>query len=604
MKRKKLIWQLFPLFLMVILLALVAVTAYARYAFRQFYMAQTQHELVRLSRFVSEQILAEDQGLMAPGQVDALCKRLGEIGDTQVRITVILPSGEVIGDSVEQPARMDNHADRPEIIKAIHTGRGWSERPSPTLGIRMFYAAVSVGQPPDVKAVVRSALPTTAIDATLQDILQKVILGGGVIAACAALVSLVISRQISRPIDGMQQIAQRFSTGDLDIRVPIPSTTELASLARALNKMAGQLHDRIQTITAQRNELEAILSTMTEGVIAVDGQGHVVSLNRAAGELLGIDPQASGQRTVEEVIRDVDLRTFVQQVLEGTGPQESDLTLPVDGGRRFRVYGARLPERGEERPGAVIVLHDMTRIYRLENLRRDFVANVSHELKTPVTSIKGFVEALLEGEVEPEQLHYYLGIVAKHADRLNAIIDDLLTLSRLEEDADQRHVTFAEENIEAIARSAIEFAKIKADKKQIQVVLDSNGPCTLRVNVVLMEQAILNLIDNAVKYSEPQSRVTVHIEMQTDGVNISVQDHGCGIPREHQERLFERFYVVDKGRSRRLGGTGLGLAIVKHIAQIHGGRISVQSRLGQGSTFTLHLPRMDDVPSAINKTLT
>ena len=236
----------------------------------------------------------------------------------------------------------------------------------------------------------------------------------------------------------------------------------------------------------------------------------------------------------------------------------------------------------------------MTRIHRLEGVRRDFVANVSHELKTPVTSIKGFVEALIDtGLDDADRTHRYLGIVAKHADRLNAIIDDLLILSRLEEDVDNREITFEKASLCEIAQSSIELSALKAADKSVRVRLVCEQDVYANVNTPLLEQAIVNLIDNAIKYSNPDSEVTVHVEQMDQKALIEVVDNGCGIPDAHQERLFERFYVVDKGRSRKLGGTGLGLAIVKHIVQVHNGQVAVRSQVGSGSTFTIYLPIPD-----------
>jgi two-component system phosphate regulon sensor histidine kinase PhoR len=237
------------------------------------------------------------------------------------------------------------------------------------------------------------------------------------------------------------------------------------------------------------------------------------------------------------------------------------------------------------------VLHDITRTRQLEEVRRDFVANVSHELKTPVTSIKGFVETLLEGALdEPEQIRRFLEIISRHSDRLNAIIEDLLSLSRLEEDSEKRKLSFETTGIRVTLVSAIELSKLKADQKHIAVELDCTKDLTAKINAALIEQAALNLIDNAIKYSQDHSKVKVRAMKTESEVLIQVSDEGCGIPTDHQERIFERFYVVDKGRSRKLGGTGLGLSIVKHIADVHGGYVKVESVIGKGSTFTIHLP--------------
>ena len=233
----------------------------------------------------------------------------------------------------------------------------------------------------------------------------------------------------------------------------------------------------------------------------------------------------------------------------------------------------------------------MTQMHRLEDVRRDFVANVSHELKTPITSIKGFVETLLEGAInEPKQAQHFLKIIAKHSDRLNAIIEDLLNLSRLEEDSEKRKISFEKLPLKPVLSAAIELSKTKAEEKQATIGLDCDKDIKAKINAALLEQAIVNLLDNAVKYSKPGGKVQIRTYLKNEKIAISVQDNGCGIEKKHLERIFERFYVVDKGRSRKLGGTGLGLAIVKHIAQVHSGYITVESKVGSGSTFTIHLP--------------
>jgi len=366
----------------------------------------------------------------------------------------------------------------------------------------------------------------------------------------------------------------------------------LDGLAKALNEMATQLQDRITTITKQRNELEAILSSMTEGVFAVDSQGCFASINKAAAQLLNIDPTSAQGRSVAEAIHSVELQQFVRDTLRSGEPGEADISFPGQTERLFHVCGAGLSDPRGERSGAVIVLSDVTRVDRLENLRRDFVANVSHELKTPITSIQGFVEALQEGGLaDAEQARRYVDIIARHAHRLNAIIDDLLSLSRLEDGAERRAISFETVALKPILEAAVDLSRVKADARQIRIELICDKGVEAKLNGPLLEQAVLNLVDNAIKYSEPGSVVEVFAGRLENENTISVRDSGCGISPRHLSRLFERFYVIDKSRSRTLGGTGLGLSIVKHIAQVHGGYVTVESTPGRGSTFTIHLPR-------------
>jgi two-component system phosphate regulon sensor histidine kinase PhoR len=591
MIRRKLIWQLYPSFLAVTFLALVAVTWYCSHTFREFYYQQTRGELHSLAHFAAEQV-SSMLDISQTARLDEFCKRLGQAGKGGTRITVILPSGKVIADSDENPAVMEDHSNRPEIINALDKGFGWSLRPSPTLGIKMMYVAIPLKEQGKSVAVVRTSIAVTAIDQAMMDMYTKIFWGGLAIALCAAALSFIISRRISRPIVEMEEVARRFAEGQLDLRVPIPGPSELAALASALNEMARQLYEKITTVTSQRNELEAVLSSMVEGVVAVDHQGHIVSINKAAADFLEVEPARVQGRNIEEAVRNVDIQQLIRRTLESGKRIEAEVSLQIEGGRFFQIHGTNLPDVGGGKAGAVIVFHDITRMRRLENVRRDFVANVSHELKTPVTSIQGFVEALSEGGIDkPEQVKRYLGIIAKHSDRLNAIIEDLLSLSRLEEEQERRRIQFGSAKLKPILAAAIDLISTKAEQQKVRIELICSDDIEAKMNSALIEQAIFNLVDNAIKYSKAEGVVIISAEQRDTGIAISVQDQGCGIGSEHLSRLFERFYVVDKGRSRKLGGTGLGLAIVKHITQVHGGSVTVESSLGKGSTFTIHLPQ-------------
>jgi len=590
MSRKKLIWQLYPSFLAVALIALAAALIYFSHTFRRFYYQQMRNELRTLAAVAAPQIaraLADAQ----PGAPDELCNRLAEAAGGQVRFTVITAAGKIRGDSYEDPTVMEDHSNRPEIINALRRGFGQSVRSSPTLGTRMMYVALPVPRDGEPQAVVRVAVAATAIDQVIGEMFAHILWAGVAIVACLALLSLVISRNISRPIVTMRRTAQLFAKGQFNVRVPAANVAELDDLARALNEMAVQLHDRILTVTRQRNELETILASMTEGVFAVDSAGRIVSANKAAAQLLKVDPMHLQGRAIEEIIRNVELQQFIRDVLSSGQPVEGDLSFSMEGGRHFQVHTAGLVDPRGQRAGIVIVLSDMTRVHRLEDLRRDFVANVSHELKTPVTSIQGFAEALeAAGANDPEQTKRYLSIIVKHAQRLNAIIEDLLSLSRLEDGVERRVIPFETARLKGVLEAALELSGVKAEDKRIELVLSCDEDLEARINAPLLEQALLNLLDNAIKYSEPEGTIEVRAFARAGEVAVSVKDNGCGVPPEHLSRIFERFYVADMGRSRKLGGTGLGLAIVKHIAQVHGGYVTVDSTLGQGSTFTLHLP--------------
>jgi two-component system phosphate regulon sensor histidine kinase PhoR len=590
MKRPKpLLWRLFPSYLLITLISLLAVSWYASEAMRQFFLDQTAADLKARAALLEKQI----QGLLSPLRtetIDAICKEAGRLSAT--RITVILPDGTVIGDSREKPHLMDNHANRPEIIHAFAGQTGRSLRYSNTLMQRMLYVATPLVDNQRIMAVLRTSLPATSVEAEIKSIQLKIALGGCIIALLAAGISWVISRRISRPIEQMKKSAEQFAGGDLSHRLTSPATEEMAGLADAMNQMAAQLDNRIETVINQRNQLETVLASMLEGVIAIDTEERIVSINRAAAQLFENEPSNCRDKSIQEVIRSPALQQFIRRALNNPHPAEEDIIVYQNEERVIDVKSSPLVDAAQLQIGTLVVFNDVTQLRRLENMRRDFVANVSHEIKTPLTAIKGFVETLQQGNVEKaKEKERFLGIIQKHVDRLNAIVEDLLTLSRIEQEDDRKEIDFQQVKIEAIFQAAIQLCRPKAEEKKIRINLDCEKETSAIFDPTLIEQAVVNLLDNALKYSEPQSTVLLKSHQQNSEVIISVQDHGIGIAQKHLPRLFERFYRVDKSRSRKEGGTGLGLAIVKHIAKAHGGHVAVESKIGEGSRFSIHLPQ-------------
>ena len=420
---------------------------------------------------------------------------------------------------------------------------------------------------------------------------QSIILGVWVLLLLAAALGWFISRRISQPLQEMRQGAERFAAGDFSHRLPIPDSVELASLASTLNRMAAQLAEQIAVITQQRNEQEAILESMHEGVLALDTQERVITVNRAAEALLGVMATRAKGHTIQEVVRNVALQRLLAATLHSTEAATADIVLRGSEERFLQATATALRNAQGRDIGVLVVLNDVTQLRRLENIRRDFVSNVSHELKTPITSIKGFVETLRDGALEDRaQAERFLGIIARHAERLHAIIEDLLALSRLEQGSDSYEIPRSETSLSEVIQAAILDCAARAEAQHVTVIPTCETGLRAAVNAPLLEQALVNLLDNAITYSNPESSVWVNIRQEDNRLVIDVRDHGVGIPYDHLDRIFERFYRVDKARSRERGGTGLGLAIVKHIAQVHGGQVSVMSTVGQGSTFTLHIP--------------
>ncbi len=588
MAPQRIVWQLFPAFLLVTVLAVGAATWFATRAARQFYVDQIEQNLQsqaqQLSHYIGPLIRAEDwEGIRV------LVAREGEIGE--MRITIILPDGRVVADSMGPADLMENHASRPEIRQALETGSGRSRRFSATIGRELYYFAFRESDGNEVIGVVRTALPTAIVNQAMRKITQRIAIVGLIIALCAAGISLWLARRISLPIEHMRQAAERFAQGNLLAKVHEPNSTELGDLADSLNVMARQLHERIQTITQQRNELEAILTSMLEGVLAVDRVGRIMNINQAGAEVLGVDAKKAVGKIFYEVVRNQAFQDFVDSTLSGDETTEAEIHLVTHQDLYLRLQGAGIYNADGRRTGAVIVLNDLTRLRRLENIRREFVANVSHELKTPITNIKGFVETLQDGGLEdPKEAQHFLAIIAAHTDRLNAIVEDLLSLSRLEESGGKGSLQRQSELLEPLLQDCVEAAASRAEAKGIELELSCDSSLTARINATLIEQAVNNLIDNALKYSNARGRVVISTEPQGREVVIRVRDFGTGIAAEHHERIFERFYVVNSARSRSLGGTGLGLALVKHIANAHSGRVTLESAPGKGATFSIYLP--------------
>ena len=444
-------------------------------------------------------------------------------------------------------------------------------------------------------------MPVTAIERALRNVQTKIALGSIAVILAAALVTLLVSRRISRPLEEMKQSAERFSQGDFSQRMSLykgkSASLEVAALADAMDRMAEQLNERIRTIVRQHNELKAVFSSMSEAVLAVDTDERVIKLNKAAAVIFTVNEKEAPGRLLQEVVRNIDLQGQIKQILANQEPLQDEIILQDAEGERFlQTNCVPLHDDSGRNIGVLVVMNDVTRLRRLENVRRDFVANVSHELKTPITSIKGYVETLMDGAIDNrDDALRFLKIVTKQTNQLYAIIEDLLSLSRIEKQSEHKEVDLTVDELRKVLEEAVLTCQMKASEKKIRISLQCPENLRVKMNFTLLEQAIVNLVVNAIKYSEDGSEVIVKAEekVETDGAKriiISVQDFGIGIAKKHLPRLFERFYRSDKARSRKLGGTGLGLSIVKHIAQAHGGDASVQSQEGEGSTFFISLP--------------
>lgn len=589
MANRRLIWKITPAYLLIIGVCTAVAGWSVGEAVQHFHMSRTARQLEHKGNLVVHQVtdLVNGDG----DQLQTLCEILGP--SAGIRITIVGPNGLVLGDSEKDPGVMENHGNRPEIRLALDGKVGRSIRYSSTLGIQMMYLARPLRHDDQIVAVVRSAIPLTDLRHALWSVYKRIAMGGLVMSIIAvALTLFIFSRYVSKPLQDLQQGAMRFAAGRLDQVLLEPESQEIGALAQSLNTMARQLNDKIGTITQQSQEREAILSSMIEGLLAVDAQERIISTNSAAAELLHFDPAAAIGRRVVEVIRNPDLQKLITETLGSHEPSEGEVVLHVDGHDRFlQAQGTVLSDARGTGLGAVMVLHDVTRLRHLETIRRQFVANVSHELKTPITAIKAAVETILDDPSHAIQgTGQFLRIIARQADRLNAIVEDLLSLARIEQEERLGQMEPEPGRLAPVMRSAVETCQAKATEKHIDLAVEADTDLTATMIAPLLEQAIVNLLDNAIKYSPDQCKVWVKAHATESEVVVTVKDEGPGIATQHQPRLFDRFYRIDKARSRSVGGTGLGLAIVKHIALLHKGYVSLDSTVGVGSTFRMHLP--------------
>ncbi len=524
--------------------------------------------------------------------VQSTVSSLGE--KTGIRITVIDKNGVVLGDSKKNPWEMENHLERPEIKQALNNEIGESTRYSSTLQKEMFYVAVPYqDKNGKTKTIIRTALPLSIIQQALIPLESKVIYMGILLTILALFLSLAVSRTMTKSLAGIINISDELAKGNLDVQIPVSdSKGEIPKITRALNHMAQKLNEVFKQLSHEKNQLEAVLSAMSEGVMVVSEKGKIVLTNNTLKEMLNLTDDPF-QKPYWEVFRNREVIKLIEGVLEDWKPDKKEIfyLYPEE-----RYYLANVIPLNSPEKEVIVVMFDITEFKRLENIKADFIANVSHELRTPLTAIKGYTETLEEEAFEsPQDQKHFLSIINRHADRLINIVSDLLVLSEVEgRDAlskEKENSDFEEVNIDEIIKSSLEALKTKATEKGLEVSFQTTQSAhIISANRFLLEQMFINLIDNAVKYTPEHGKIGIEISSRNKVIIVEIHDTGIGIPKESLPRIFERFYRVDKTRSRKMGGTGLGLSIVKHIVIIHGGKIEVQSEEGKGSRFIITLP--------------
>lgn len=580
-------WLLFPSYVVITALTLAISSVFVLQLLGAFLYRETESDVATRTRLVAAAL----DGMALATRNEALDGRIRELSDGRMRITVIRSDGIVLADSHADARSMDNHADRPEVRGALAGQPTTARRFSHTVQQEMVVHAVpvfTVGTTP--AAVVRVGEPLTHIQAILRSTRNRALAGAGASALIAALVGWFVARWFARPLEQMRTAAEHYASGNLAYRVGPLLSAEGQRLQQALNTMAADLDTRIHDLALRNREQAALFRSMSEGVIAVDHQERVLSINPSARELFGVTLTSPEGRRLPEVIRHTQLLSFLDRTLASPDVLEAQLVLHEEPERFIQVHGSPLVLGDQQRIGALLVLNDVTRQRTMEAERRELVANVSHELRTPVAAIQGYLETLENGAVrDPDKASRFISIASRQAHRLSALIEDLLQLAKVEREVEDGLVERTRQPLESILHLATQaFEPLCVDGTRI--VVECPGELEAEVQAEMLERAVSNLVSNALRYGRPGQLVSVRAEERGGWVQISVTDQGEGIGREHLGRLFERFYTVDKARSRQKGGTGLGLSIVKHIARAHRGDVSVTSTLGLGSTFTLRFP--------------
>jgi len=571
-------WRLATAFIVLIIISIGGLSTYLMHFVRGSYLSNLDSQLTHQAQLVGD----VSDSYFANGQtddIDVLAKRLGEQIDA--RITLIDKDGVVLGDSDENPAVMENHGDRPEVIEALSTGAGSSIRYSTTLGCDMMYVAVPVTMNGEVVGIARVSLPLTEINKSLRYISRTIIAGAAIAAIIAILLAIQLSRTTTEPVKKLTKMAKRMAEGELDQEIRVTAKDEVGDLAGAFNQMSARLREMVALLTNERDKMTAVVSTMGDGVIIVDSESRVNMVNKAAEAMFRLSKNESLGNTFIEVVHDHELAEVLRKCLK-TGEQQTGLVETESGKQFLRVIATPLWS------GSLVLLQDLTQIRRLETVRRDFISNISHELRTPITSLKILTETIQGGAIEDRAVaRDFLNKINAETDRLAQMVDALAELS---------HIESGEVSLKLEPVVMGEIAQQVAERLRAQV--DRAG-LNLEVNIPLdlpraladkerMEQVLVNLLHNAIKFTSPGGRISISAKTEGDNIQVSVADTGVGITANDLPRVFERFYKADKARAG--GGTGLGLAIAKHIVEAHSGSIWAESIEGKGSIFTFTLP--------------
>jgi len=579
--RKLLLFKLTALVLVVTLLSVGVATFFVSlYSQRSLY-ANLENDLKSNANMI--RFWMED---MDPEMLQARIVRLGTEMDR--RITIVDSQGVVLADSAVDPEQMHNLSDRPEFEQALAGRVGTAQRTSETTGDGLLYAAVPL---PD--GAVRVAMDADIIDVAVGSLLQGSLAIALLVLASALGVGFVISRHITDPLNDLLVVTRQLQAGEFGRRVLVRTTDEIGLLGKAFNELSQTLEKMFNTIHDREGKLNAVLTSMDDGVLAVNMQRKVILANRTVAETTGLDEESLIGKDQVEVIRNLDLANILNETMGKEKTVNEEIKLNPASERIVAVTSSPLEAEDGSIIGAVAVLRDVTNLRKLETMRQEFVANVSHELRTPITSIKGFIETLLNSDLEDKQMvDRFLRIVNGETDRMITLINDLLDLSRIE--SGKQLMKLESTNLRDVFQGTLDVLQSKAELKGVSLANRIPEDILVKGDAKLLRQVAMNLVDNSIKYNQEGGHVWVDADVTDSRVEVTVADDGVGIPKDHVNRVFERFYRVDKGRSRNMGGTGLGLSIVRHIVEKHKGQIWVDKHTDQGTRMKFTLRRAEE----------
>jgi two-component system phosphate regulon sensor histidine kinase PhoR len=576
-------WRIAIPFIILIIASMLVLGIYLTNSIKNSELDNLRFHLEQEAKIVAEATLP---GFLGQGySQDTLAKELGRKIDS--RVTVIAPDGTVLGDSIEDPAAMENHSTRPEVKDALTSGIGESTRYSTTLNEQMMYVAVTITNQNKVIGIARVALPITSVDNSVNHITRIIILATIVITILAVLAAYFIARRTTRPIRQLTKASRRITAGELGQKITITTKDEIGQLAQAFNEMSSKLKTTVETISTEKTKLADVLANMADGVIMTDADGVVILINIAAGRFFGHKETDAINKPIIEVVHDHEVDEILKLCLNTRKEQSTQFESGIT--KRF-LRAIALPIYNRHRlNGVLLLLQDLTEMRNLQTMRRELVGNISHELRTPIAGIKAMAETLHDGAIDDKEVaRDFLARIEGEADRLTQIVTELTQLSRIE--TGQAELKKEPLNLNDVIDGVIAEMSALAERQQVALLRRLSPDLPLvQADKDRIRQTLINLVHNAIKFNKPSGRVTISTGYDSNSVTVSVTDTGIGISIEDLPHVFERFYKADKARTG--GGSGLGLAIAKHTIQSHGGEINSQSEEGKGSTFGFSLPR-------------